>query len=125
MTDESILLVDRLTKSYRRRPVLREVSLRVDPGEAVAVMGPNGAGKSTFLGCLTGDRVPDAGSVRICGADPLSDPGTVAECIGNVPEHPFLYGELTVAETLRFVSEIRGLPREASTEESARLLALF
>lgn len=125
MTDEPILLVDRLTKSYRRRPVLREVSLRVNPGEAVAVMGPNGAGKSTFLGCLTGDRVPDAGSVRICGADPLSDPGTVAKCIGNVPEHPFLYGELTVAETLRFVSEIRGLPREASTEESARLLALF
>lgn len=120
-----ILAVHDLAKAYRRRPILRDVSLHVAPGEAVAVVGPNGAGKSTLLGCLTGDRVPDAGSVAICGNDPFSDPAAVAACMGYVPEHPFLYGELTVTETLRFVAEVRGLERERGWEEAQRLLELF
>jgi ABC-2 type transport system ATP-binding protein len=99
--------------------------VEVLPGEAVAIIGPNGAGKSTFLGCLTGDRIPDAGSVRICGKDPFSDgPGTAA-CLGFVPEQPFLYAELTVAEMLRFVTEVRSLDKDSSTAESRRLLELF
>jgi ABC-2 type transport system ATP-binding protein len=120
-----ILEVRDLSKSYRRRSVLRELSMGVGAGEAVAIIGPNGAGKSTFLGCVTGERVPDAGTVRICGHDPFSDPRGVAECMGFVPEQPFLYGELTVGEILRFVAEVRRIDREVAAEETARLLARF
>lgn len=122
---DPVLTISGLSKSYRRRPVLAGVALTVMPGDAVAVIGPNGAGKSTFLGCLTGDRVPDAGSIRICGHDPFDDTRAVAGCLGFVPEHPFLYGELTVGETLRFVAEVRGVERAGAAGESNRLLDLF
>lgn len=122
---EPILDVRQLTKSYRRRPVLTGVSLAVAPGEAVAVIGPNGVGKSTLLGCLSGERIPDSGSILVCGADPFEDPARVAACMGFVPEQPFLYDELTVIETLRFVAEVRRLDREDSAAETARLLDRF
>jgi ABC-2 type transport system ATP-binding protein len=117
------LAVENLRKAYRRRPILDGVSFVMRPGEAVALLGSNGAGKSTLLGCLTGDRLPDGGSVRICGADPFSDPVRAARCMGVVPEHPFLYGELTVAEMLRFVAAARGM--DDAEGETARLLELL
>ena len=117
------LVVEDLRKAYRRRPILDGVSFVMRPGEAVALLGANGAGKSTLLGCLTGDRLPDGGSVRICGADPFSDPVRAARCMGVVPEHPFLYGELTVAEMLRFVAAAREM--DDAEAETARLLELL
>jgi ABC-2 type transport system ATP-binding protein len=105
--------------------VLRGVELVVGAGEAVAIAGRNGAGKSTLLGCITGDRLPDAGSVRVCGVDPFSDPVMAAGCMGFVPEQPFLYGELTVGETLDFVAEARGIARGDARAEGERLLALL
>jgi ABC-2 type transport system ATP-binding protein len=119
------LEVHGLSKAYRRRQVLRGVELVVEAGEAVAVIGRNGAGKSTLLGCITGDRLPDGGTVQLCGADPFTDPVAAAECMGFVPEQPFLYGELTVGETLDFVSDARGMNRVAARAEGERLLALL
>lgn len=124
MRERPVLEVAGLHKSYRRRPVLRELELRVEPGEAVAVVGPNGAGKSTLLGCITGERLPDSGQIRLCGADPFSDLSAAARCMGFVPEHPFLYGELTVGEMLGFVAEARGLGAAAEAEAD-RLLGLL
>ncbi len=120
-----LLKVDALSKSYRKRPILRGIQLEVGAGEAVAVIGTNGAGKSTLLGCLTGERVPDSGSVHICGHDPFTERVAAAECLGFVPEHPFLYGELTVLETLRFVAEVRGLEPAAAEAEYRRLLTVL
>lgn len=124
MTDTP-LVVENLRKAYRRRVVLDGVSFALRAGEAVALLGSNGAGKSTLLGCLTGDRLPDGGSVRICGADPFSDPVHAARCMGVVPEHPYLYGELTVAEMLQFVGAARGMAEADAGRETARLLDLL
>jgi ABC-2 type transport system ATP-binding protein len=121
----SPLEVRGLSKAYHGRSVLRGLELVVAPGEAVAIVGANGAGKSTFLGCLVGERLPDHGEVRLCGLDPFSDPAAAARCIGFVPEQPFLYGELTVAETLRFVAEARGVDMQEAAREIRRLLALL
>lgn len=125
MTDALPLRVSNLRKKYRRGVVLDHLFLEVRPGEAVALLGANGAGKSTLLGCITGDRLPDSGEVRLCGIDPFSDPRGAARCMGVVPEQPFLYGELTVAEMLRFVAAARGLDDAASRAESARLLEML
>ncbi|HEX2091949.1 MAG TPA: ABC transporter ATP-binding protein, partial [Longimicrobiaceae bacterium] len=122
---EPVLEVRGLGKAYRGRAVLRDVGFALAPGEAVALLGSNGAGKSTLLGCLTGDRLPDRGEVRVCGADPFSDPRGAAGCMGFVPERPFLYEELTVAELLRFVAAARDLPGKEATAEADRLLALL
>jgi len=125
MEDTAVLEVRGIGKAYRKRPVLRDVGFAVRPGECVALLGSNGAGKSTLLGCLTGDRLPDRGEVRVCGADPFSDPRAAAGCMGVVPEKPFLYEELTVAELLRFVAAARNLPERVAADEADRLLALL
>lgn len=119
------LVVRGLVKAYRRRRVLREVDASVAAGEAVAVLGRNGAGKSTFLGCVTANRRPDAGEVRVCGHDPFSDLAGAARCMGVVPEQPFLYGELTVDEFVSFAAEARGIAPEEGRLRAERLLALL
>ncbi|HKP75610.1 MAG TPA: ABC transporter ATP-binding protein [Longimicrobiaceae bacterium] len=126
MTADALpLSVHGVRKQYRRYVVLDGVTFDVHPGEAVALIGPNGAGKSTLIGCITADRVPNAGEVRICGADPFDRPREAAACMGFVPEQPFLYPELSVAELLRFVAAARGLEADASGAETERLLALL
>lgn len=124
MTDAP-LSVEGVHKAYRRGAVLDGVTFALRPGEAVALLGSNGAGKSTLLGCITGDRVPDRGTVRICGHDPFADPALAAQCMGFVPEQPFLYPELTVGEMLQFVAAARRMDAGAALAESERLLALL
>lgn len=119
------LRVAGLRKRYRKHVVLAGLELQVEPGEAVAIIGRNGAGKSTLLGCVTGERLPTSGEVRVCGVDPFSDPVGAAKCMGFVPEQPFLYGELTVGEMLSFVAAARGMAPEAASAETERLLALL
>src|SRR5687767_7641418 len=125
LTGTPPLAVDELRKAYRRHVVLDGVTFAAVPGEALAVLGANGAGKSTLLGCITGDRLPDRGRVRLCGHDPFEDPAPAAGCIGYVPEQPFLYGELTVGEFLQFVAAARRLDAAEAGQESARLLGLL
>ena len=120
-----VLTVSGLAKRYRRKVVLSDVSFSVAAGEAVAVIGPNGAGKSTLLGCISGDRLPDVGEIRVCGVDPFSDLGAAARCTGVIAEQPFLYGELTVAEMLEFVVEVRRRHLPDGAQEATRLLRLL
>lgn len=120
-----VLQVRGLSKAYRGKAVLRDLSLTLTAGEAMAVVGPNGAGKSTLLGCITGDRHPDGGNIEVCGAVVMRDLAAVARCIGFVPEQPFLYDELTVGELLGFVAEARGMDRTDASAETIRLLDLL
>lgn len=125
MSEMPPLVAEGIVKRYRGRTVLREVGFSALAGEALAVLGANGSGKSTLLGCLAGDRLPDHGRIRVCGADPFSDPAAAARCMGIVPENPFLYGELTVGETLQFVAAVRALPPAEADGETRRLLDRF
>ncbi len=104
--------VDELSVRYpgRERPALDRVSLRVDPGEIVAVTGPSGAGKSTLLGVLLGFVTPTAGSVRVGDAELTNlDPEAWRERISWLPQRPHLF-----ATTLR---ENICLGRPDATEE--------
>jgi ATP-binding cassette, subfamily B, bacterial len=87
------LFFDRVTFGYDpRRPVLREVTLRVEPGENVAVVGPTGAGKSTLAKLVTRLHDPDSGRILIDGID-LRDVSlaSLRRQIGVVPQEPFLF----------------------------------
>ena len=82
---------DGVTVAYRGRPVLRDVDLRIDAGERVALIGPNGAGKSTLLKVLTGILDPVAGSVEL-GGRPLPSLSrlAIARTIAVVPQQAIL-----------------------------------
>ncbi|MDP8973735.1 MAG: ABC transporter ATP-binding protein/permease [Actinomycetota bacterium] len=95
-------------------PVLNEVNLRVEPGEAVAVVGATGSGKSTLLSLIPRFYDPDRGSVLVGGADIGElDPEELRRNLGIVPQETFLFSE-TVRDNITF-----GNP-DASAEEVER-----
>ncbi|RLM72754.1 metal ABC transporter ATP-binding protein [Halorubrum sp. Atlit-26R] len=67
--DESVIDLAGVTFGYTATPVVEDVSLRVEPGEYVAVVGPNGSGKSTLMRLMLGLLGPDAGTARLFGED--------------------------------------------------------
>ena len=60
-----VLTLEKLTVARGGRPVVRDVSLRVDPGEVTALLGPNGAGKSSLVLAVSGVLRPESGSVKL------------------------------------------------------------
>ena len=102
--------VRNLSFAYRSRPVLRDVSFVVSPGEVVSVVGANGAGKSTLLKILATLAVPDAGQVLLDGQDALARPLRYRRQIGYLPESPAFYDDMTVKDYLRYRANLKGEP---------------
>jgi ABC-2 type transport system ATP-binding protein len=119
MTGPSVL-VHRLSIALGRRPILRDVSLSVAPGEALGLVGPNGAGKTTLVGCLLGLLRPDSGSVLVDGRPP--DAREVRRRLGHVPERPALDRGSTPRAELRLHHALAGRPRARRVEETDELL---
>ena len=67
------VVIENLAKSYGAKEVLRDLSMRVDPGEVVCIVGPSGVGKTTLLRCLSGLMPPSGGTVRV-GAQVVTEP---------------------------------------------------
>jgi ABC-2 type transport system ATP-binding protein len=98
------------------------VSLRVHAGEVVALIGPDGAGKSTTMRLLCGVLRADEGEIRLAGLDLRTDLEAARGKVGYLPQRFSLYGELTVEENLRFLAEVRGLPRQDWRSRSTEIL---
>ena len=92
----------RVSFSFGKRPVLRELSFRTAPGECLVVAGANGSGKTTLLSLAAGILSPDAGTVRRNGPD--------ADRIGYVPQGSALLEDATVGENLRFFADLAHAP---------------
>jgi branched-chain amino acid transport system ATP-binding protein len=97
-----MLEIDSVTVGYNATPVLREVSIRVQPGQLVAVVGPNGAGKSTLFKTISGVLTPTAGHLRFEGVDIRDIPASQRPHLGiaHVPEGRQVFPSLTVLENL-------------------------
>ncbi|MGB2201800.1 MAG: ATP-binding cassette domain-containing protein, partial [Pseudooceanicola atlanticus] len=68
-TGDQGLRIDHLRKSYRKRVVIRDVTMKVDQGEVAALLGPNGSGKTTTFYAVAGLVVPEGGKVTVDGRD--------------------------------------------------------
>lgn len=97
------LALHRLTAGYDRAPVIRDLSLTVDPGEVVALIGANGAGKTTTLRTISGLVKPMEGFIRLGGEDlaGVSPTARVRRGIVHVPQGRGIFFGLTVGEHLR------------------------
>jgi ABC-2 type transport system ATP-binding protein len=93
-----VIVADGLARSFAGRPAVREVSLRVEPGEVVGLLGPNGAGKTTTIRLLLGVLQPDAGTLQLDGP------------VGYLPESLAAYDALAVVTHLRFLAKVKGAP---------------
>jgi len=101
-----------LAFSYRNRPVLRDVSFVVSPGEVISLVGANGAGKTTLLRILATLAIPEKGTVMMDGQDALARPLRYRRQIGYLPERIALYDDMTVKEYLHYRARLRGEPEK-------------
>ena len=116
-----------LGKRFRRRPVLRGVSVRVQRGEAVGLLGPNGAGKTTCFYCITGLIAPDEGSVLLDDHDITSLPmyRRARLGIGYLPQEASIFRGLSVEDNIRSVLELTESDRDRREATLEDLLAEF
>ncbi len=112
--------VKNLTKRYGKNDVLQGVSFRVKAGEICAVAGIEGAGKTTLADLIAGSIEPDAGEIRLCGADMETEGSTARQHVGYAAAKPALYTDMTPRAGMKFVAEARGMSaREAGDKISA------
>jgi len=116
-----------LSKSFRGRRVVDDVSFSVEPGEVVGLLGPNGAGKTTSFHCVVGLLVPDSGAVQLGDRDlsglPLHERARMG--IGYLPQEPSIFRKLTVRQNFLLVLEGFGLSRADQEEKVDELLTEF
>jgi len=103
--------VRELSKLYGDRKAVDQISFEVKRGEILGFLGQNGAGKTTTMKILTGFMAASSGTAKVAGFDVFEDQFEVKRRIGYLPEVPPVYEELLVSEYLRFVAELRGIPR--------------
>ena len=101
---------------------VRDLSLRIEPGEVYGLLGPNGSGKSTTLKIILGLVSPTRGRTEIFGRD--SRLVESREAVGFLPENPYFYKYLTGEETLRFFGRLCGLRSARLKERTNELLDL-
>ena len=111
-----------LSKRYGDVVAVDDVSFSVDAGEVVGFLGPNGAGKTTTMRMLTGFLPPTDGSAKIAGHDIFDEPLAARRSVGYLPETPPLYPEMTVRAYLRYVANIKDVPRARRREAVDRAL---
>ena len=108
VADNRGLVATKLGKSFRKRPVLRDASLRVQRGEAVGLLGPNGAGKTTCFYIITGLLAPDYGTISLDGVDLTGLPmyRRAKLGIGYLPQEASIFRGMTVEQNIRAVIEL-------------------
>jgi ABC-2 type transport system ATP-binding protein len=116
------VVVEGLTKVFRRQTAVDHVSFRVERGRLFGFLGPNGAGKSTTIRMLTGLLRPTAGDAVIEGVRLGADPLGVKRQVGVLPEELPLYERLTGEEHLLFAARMYGLSREEARRRAEELL---
>ena len=118
----ALVEVDAISKTFGVK-VLDDLSLTVEPGDAVGIVGPNGAGKTTLLNMIAGDLRPDEGAIVFKGTDVTGQPAD-ARCkagIGRTAQIPRPFERQTVFENVLVGATfgVEGRPRESEAVDGA------
>lgn len=111
-----------LTKKFDLVTAVNNINLDIEKGKINGFIGPDGAGKTTLLRLIAGLFKPTHGSVEVEGIDVVRNPLKVKECIGYMPQHFSLYGDLTVSENLKFFADMYQIQDEKFKAREKELL---
>lgn len=125
--ENSGLSVDNLRKSYKKRVVIRDVSLQLRQGEVVALLGPNGSGKTTTFYAIAGLVYPEGGNVSIDGRDVSSLPmyRRAKLGIGYLPQEMSIFRGMSVEDNIMSILDISEPSRRKRRERLEELLSEF
>ena len=122
MTDFAID-VQHVVKRYADHVAVKDLSLQVPHGTVYGLLGPNGAGKTTTIRMILNIIAPDQGSIRILGVP--SNDQRITDRIGYLPEERGLYRKMQVHRVLRFLAELKGVPRATADARIAEWMERF
>jgi len=124
VSDTPVLQAEGLWKTYGKRAVLRDVSVRVKGGEVVGLLGPNGAGKTTTFSIIVGIMRPDKGEVYYNDDEITTLPmhKRARRGVTYLPQEPSVFRKLTVAENVMAILETTSLSKAQREERLAELL---
>ena len=108
----SVIQIENLVKKYGANMAVDGLNLEIEGGKVYGFLGPNGAGKSTTMNVITGYIGATSGTVKVNGFDILKEDKKAKASVGYLPEQPPLYNEMTVEEYLKFVAELKGIPKK-------------
>ena len=103
------LRASQLTKDFGHRPIVKNATLSVNPGEVVTIFGPNGAGKTTLIKILATLLKPTSGKLEIEGTDAVADCSDVRSALGIVIHENLAYPEFSPYENLKFFGQMYGI----------------
>jgi lipopolysaccharide export system ATP-binding protein len=105
----TMLSANHLSKSYTKRPVVKDVSFSVNQGEVVGLLGPNGAGKTTCFYMTIGLVKQDGGQIILDGEDITKSPmhGRARKGLGYLPQEPSIFRKLSVRDNILAILETR------------------
>lgn len=113
-----MIVLNQVTKKFGNIEAVKQINLKIKPGEIIGLLGPNGAGKTTTLRMLAGVLPPSSGTIRINDKKFLDSASTLKSKIGYLPENNPLYEELTVEEHLLFWSQMKGIVSKSKQLEA-------
>jgi len=117
--------VQGLTKSFGKKRVVDQVSMRVERGEIFGFLGPNGSGKTTTIRMMCGLLTPDAGSGTCLGYDIRREQLQIKRHVGYMTQRFSFWGDLTIRENLDFVARLYEMPqRRRAVDRSLAELGL-
>jgi len=114
-----------LTKVFKNLRAVDNINLEVDKGTILGFLGPNGAGKTTTIKMMAGILKPTSGQIIINGLDLAKEPSAVKQCVGFIPDRPFVYEKLTGLEFLHFVAALYHLDHASLAYRISELLTIF
>ena len=117
--------VSNLTKFYGDLQVLKDISVKINKGDIVAIIGPSGGGKSTFLRCLNLLETPSGGTIKIDGKDILdknADINKIRQKVSMVFQHFNLFANKSVLDNLILAPVKTGLCSKEEAIEKAKIL---
>lgn len=119
---EPAITVRGVTRYFGTFPAVRQLDLSVPAGSITGLVGPNGAGKTTLLLMLAALLAPDAGTIRVAGLDPTTQPRQVHQTIGWMPDAFGTWDSLTCTEILLTFAAAQGLDAATAQERAAQML---
>lgn len=116
------IVVDGLRRSFGGVHAVREMTFHAKTGRVTGLIGPNGAGKTTLMLMLASLLAPDAGAIRVAGADPVRDPRAVRRAMGWMPDVLGTWRTLSPRQILVTVGRLHGLPEHAARDRADELI---
>jgi ABC-2 type transport system ATP-binding protein len=108
-SNEYVIDVNHLNKSFGAKHVVKDFSLQVRRGEIYGFLGPNGSGKTTSIRMLCGLLKPDSGSGSCLGHDVVRDTAAIKREVGYMTQRFSLWEDLTIRENLEFIARMYGM----------------